>query len=104
MKTVQFTIPTRSNDGRMVYDRERFENSALSFGGGFTYFGEVSGGWIGKDGAVQREQMYVYQVAGFDGAIEGLILHLPRLFPDQQAFYVLELGEANMILNPRATK
>lgn len=104
MKLYQFNIPTNTNAG-LSYElaRKSWEKVALEAAGGFTLApGFSTGVWTGE-ARTYRETMAIYTVAcepPVRAILEGAFW---RLFPDQEAMFVADLGPAYITSRPTAT-
>ncbi len=99
----QFNLPTNTNAG-LTYGpaRTSWEAEALKLAGGYTLApGFASGVWKGES-RVYKETIAVYQVACEPRVGAALEDAFWRLFPDQEALFVADLGPASIINRPPA--
>jgi hypothetical protein len=99
-RVYQFALPTDDNAGAgYQLALTLWEQQALDLAGGFTDLGERPGSWRGDGGAIYSEIMQWYEVATDVTTKNRLMREAVRLFPDQKAFYVSELGRAEIVQN-----
>lgn len=103
MKLYQFTLPIHSNNG-LSYElaRKQWAAEALKLAGGVTApltFRE--GTWKGED-RDYRELVAEYTVACTPKVYDALLAFAFDKFPDQEAIFTVELGEAAINSRPKA--
>lgn len=102
---IQFNIPTNTNAG-LSYElaRKSWEKEALALAGGYTLApGFSQGVYTGVvPPTIYRETMAIYTVACEPRVAELLEGVFWRLFPDQEALFVADLGPASIIARPAA--
>lgn len=103
MIVYQFLLPLQTNDKSLSYACELYawEQRALQEAGGFTDLGVRRGVWRDPEtGKTYDEQMACYQVAFLDCLAEAKVKELTEaafeLFTDQLAFYVAQVGTADI--------
>lgn len=100
MRLYQFILPVRSNDGRTSYEKARatWTAAAIDMAGGIT---ECGGAWQGayrmSSGDIVREEVAVYLIACSVADREELVRLAFKLFPDQEALYVSDVGSTDII-------
>lgn len=100
MKLYQFNLPTNTNGG-LSYElaRKAWEKVALEAAGGYTLAGFSTGVWKGE-ARIYKETMAIYTVACAPGVLATLEAAFWRLFPDQEALFVADLGPAYITQRP----
>lgn len=103
MKLYQFTLPTHDNRG-LTYElaRKRWAAQAVKLAGGVTApltFRE--GTWKGEDREF-KETVAEYTVACDELTYAALLAFAFDNFPDQEAIFTAELGEAAINSRPKA--
>lgn len=103
MKLYQFTLPIHSNQG-LSYElaRKRWAAQALKLAGGVTApltFRE--GTWTGED-RTYKELVAEYTVACTPAVYDDLLSFAFDQFPDQEAIFTVEIGEASINARPAA--
>lgn len=99
MKTnlYQFNIPTNTNAG-LSYElaRKSWAAEALTLAGGYTLLpGFAEGFWKGEGSPrVYKDTMAIYHVACDPVVLKALKVAFWRLFPDQEALFLADLGPA----------
>ncbi len=107
MNVYQIAVPETANDGLASYHdaQDTFETMILVRAGGYTDLGVRVGAWKDpSDGKVYKERMRWYQVACEPGDWNVVIEYAFDLFPDQVAFFVAQVGTAEIIERPREVK
>ena len=99
MQLYQFILPVRSNDGRQSYEKARIAwvSRAVDIAGGITECGTMQGAYRMASGDIAREEVATYLVASSSNGREELIRLAFKLFPDQEALYVSEIGTTTII-------
>lgn len=102
MHLFRFTLPTHTNAG-LSYElaRKAFSREALKVAGGFTEQPIAQGVWEG-DSRTYRETVVCYDVATDTGGSQALLEAAFRLFPDQEAIFVADLGSCAIHARPPA--
>jgi hypothetical protein len=98
----QFTLPTHTNN-RLSYEfaRKQWAAEAVKLAGGVTVPQTFCDGvWRGDNGDEFRDQVALYTVAADADVADKLLAAAFRLFPDQEAFLRVDLGEASIIPRP----
>jgi len=94
----QFLLPVRSNNGAISYEKARiaWEKLALTNAGGFTYLGQHQGVWQSPTAVAVRDDIHLYQVLCDQAAAHLLYGEAFKLFPDQEAFLLAEIGSGDI--------
>lgn len=102
MHLYRFTLPTHTNAG-LSYElaRKGFSREALTVAGGFTEQPIAQGVWEG-DARTYRETVVSYDVATNEEGSAKLLAAAFRLFPDQEALFVADLGPCAIHSRPAA--
>lgn len=99
LKTYLFLAPAHRNDGGSYEGaRVAFEMHCVRTLGGITQAPIVQGQWYSeKSGRVMRDTTIPYYISCESSAIAGIMEHAFKLFPDQEALFVTELGGAYIL-------
>jgi hypothetical protein len=103
MNLYQFTLPVYTNN-RDSYEKAHafFQEYVLKTVGGYTDHGQVDGYWKNAEGREFRDRNRIYTVATTPAIQDNLIAKAFDLFPDQEAIYSAQIGEATITM--RQTK
>lgn len=97
MRVHQIILPKRDNNGVALHmAHKNFAQALLNHWGGYTK-SECAGVWVGAQGRIYRDESIRYEVASDDLFPAALVALAKPLFPDQLAFYVATVGEAEII-------
>lgn len=101
MRLYQFTLPCHTNAGlSYAQARKDWEAYALTYAGGFTRPQAFSDGvWKNTEGNTYKDVVIPYHVACDRIEFVTLLAHAFHLFPDQEAIFTADLGEAT--IHPR---
>lgn len=102
MRLYQFTLPTHTNN-RLSYEfaRKQWAAEAVKIAGGVTVPQTFCDGvWKNDAGDEFKDQVALYTVACDELSADKLTAAAFRLFPDQEAFLVVDLGEARILPRP----
>lgn len=97
-----FTLPVRTNAGLTCeLSRKRWAGEALKLCGGVTEPQSFNRGvWDNGDGQTYREEVAEYKVACTPKQYATLLDAAFREFPDQEAIFTADLGEAFINTRP----
>jgi hypothetical protein len=104
MRLYLFTLPVRTNAG-LTYElaRKRWAGEALKLCGGVTEPQSFHKGvWESDDGQTYREEVAEYKVATDAETFAKLLAFAFVQFPDQEAIFTADLGEAAIHSRPAA--
>lgn len=94
MRQFQILLPVSDNKGAGLSSAlSAFEAQALSVAGGFTDVGQVRGVWEGPDKRYV-DTLRDYRIACEPAQFQSLLDAAHILFPDQQALFCADLGDA----------
>lgn len=94
----QFLLPTHTNEGRSYeHARKAFKAEALKIAGGYTSLPFAEGNWKGPDGRIYPEHMEPVQIGCTAEIAAKLVEAMLRIFPDQQAVSIMQLGEIEIV-------
>lgn len=100
MKLFEIAVPTKANDGAS-YDvaLSMWEDVVLKTAGGFTRMPDVDGYWRDpSNGKLYKDRMRGYRVAlGGYHERDTLVREAFKIFPDQVAIFVSEIGSATIV-------
>jgi hypothetical protein len=97
MRVTEITIPTVDNAGRQcLAAHERFRDWLGVAFGGFTVY-STQGVWRNDQGRVYEEPGATYRLATLDYVSDMLVAKASILFADQEAFYIAEVGTAEIV-------
>lgn len=98
MQVWEIILPCRDNSGVALHQAHKhFVANVANAYGGITQ-SECAGVWVGAQGRVYTDASIRYQVAADDKDVRGYLLNAARaLFPDQEAFYIAQIGAAEII-------
>jgi hypothetical protein len=101
MRLYLFTLPVRTNAGLSCeLARKRWAADALKLAGGVTEpLAFAKGVWEG-DGLTYREEVAEYKVACDKPVFAKLLASAFANFPDQEAIFTADLGEATIHARP----
>lgn len=104
MRLYLFTLPVRTNAGLTCeLPRKRWSAEALKLCGGVTEPQAFNKGvWDNGDGLTYREEVAEYKVACDKPTFAKLLAFAFEQFPDQEAIFTADLGEAAINLRPAA--
>ncbi len=95
MRVFEIILPRRDNSGVALHQAHmHYQEALLDCFGGFTQY-DVQGIWHDDGGKRYTDYSVAYRVA-LDDEPE-LVAMAEPLFPDQLAFYVAEIGTAEII-------
>lgn len=99
-----FTLPVRTNTGLTCeLARKRWAAEALKLCGGVTEPQSFHKGvWDNGDGQTYREEVAEYKVACDAKVFAKLLAFAFDQFPDQEAIFTADLGEASIHTRPAA--
>lgn len=99
MRYYEIQLPARDNAGKLTKRAlANFERVALKTAGGFNRSPAVEGAWQGSK--VFRDMMVPYRLACTEAQFGLLLLSAFDLFPDQEAIFTADLGQANIAERP----
>lgn len=100
----EITLPRKTNSGQ-PYDaaQQAYARWLCDTFGGFTRR-EVKGAWLNDEGQLFQDDSYVYSVMVDAPGNELLYEMGARLFPDQEAFFVTCVGQAQIVAYADAAK
>jgi hypothetical protein len=106
MRLYLFTLPVRTNAGLTCeLPRKRWAAEALKVAGGVTEPQAFNKGvWANGDGQTYREEVAEYKVATDKAGFARLLAFAFDQFPDQEAIFTADLGEASIHTRPAAGK
>jgi hypothetical protein len=103
MRLYLFTLPVRTNAGLTCeLPRKRWAAEALRLAGGVTEPQAFNRGVWEGDGRTYREEVAEYKVACDKPAFAKLLAFAFEQFPDQEAIFTADLGEASINMRPAA--
>jgi len=99
----QFNLPTNTNAG-LSYEKARndWAAKALELAGGYTLLPGFALGFWKAPGSprIYKDTIAVYQVACVSRVAGLLLAEFWKLFPDQEAAFMADLGPASIIDRP----
>lgn len=101
LKLYRFTLPLATNAGLSTEKaRKDWEQEALKLAGGFTLLPFADGAWRDDTGRTMKDRVALYEVGCAPKIGLALADCFWRLFPDQEALFIAQLGTASNTLRP----
>lgn len=102
LKIFEIALPAKMPDGRPCEGKHfAFQSLALQEAGGYTIRPDGEGAWYNpSDGVTYYDTMRPYQIATEEGVMARLIEAAFRIWPDEKAIFVSEVGTAHIMVRP----
>lgn len=102
MKTFLMMVPRFDNHGQSLADEIKgFLSRVLRDAGGYTLLGESAGAWDDGNGKIFHDSNFPLLITCENPATVETLAQIARVMFRQQCVFLLELGEARFIFEPK---